>query len=112
MKTLKEKLGSRIKYLRKELGLSQYQLSELIGLDIPNLSNIERGKRFMTANTLEKIAKALNCTERDLFDFREIEPENYLFADINNLLKNYDEKDLIFVLDVLKSYNKTQNHLI
>ena len=42
MKTLKEKLGSRIKYLRKELGLSQYQLSELIGLDIPNLSNIER----------------------------------------------------------------------
>lgn len=112
MKTLKEKLGSRIKYLRKELGLSQSKLSELTGLDIPNLSNIECGKRFMTADTLEKLAKALKTTERELFDFSKTEPERYLHSDIKNLLTNFEEKDLIFVLDVLKSYEKVKNSVV
>ena len=65
---LKEKLGRRIKEIRKARGYSQEQLAELINMDIPNLSNIERGKRFMTAETLEKIAKALDVTEKELFD--------------------------------------------
>lgn len=58
MHTLKEKLGARIKARRKELGLSQESLAELVNMDTPNLSNIERGKRFMTAETLERIAHA------------------------------------------------------
>ena len=55
MPTLKEKLGARIKELRNSLGFSQEKLAELIDMDKPNLSNIERGKRFMTAETLEKL---------------------------------------------------------
>ena len=47
MHTLKEKLGARIKARRKELGLSQESLAELVNMDTPNLSNIERGKRFI-----------------------------------------------------------------
>ena len=83
MLNLKEKLGLRIKKIRKNLGYSQEKLAELIGMDIPNLSNIERGKRFMTAETLEKIAKALKTTERELFNFNETEPNKYFQQDIN-----------------------------
>ena len=55
MRTLKEKLGARIKARRKELGLSQEALAELVNMDTPNLSNIERGKRFMTAEGLLRL---------------------------------------------------------
>ena len=86
MHTLKEKLGARIKARRKELGLSQEALAELVNMDTPNLSNIERGKRFMTAETLERIAQALKTSERELFDFSEHEPEKYYRSDIQKYL--------------------------
>ena len=60
MTTLKEKLGKRIKEIRKSRNLTQEKLAEMIGLDTPNLSNIERGKRFLSSETLEKIVKSLN----------------------------------------------------
>ena len=60
MDSLKKKLGSRIQKLRKAQKVTQERLSEKIGLDTPNLSNIECGRRFMTAETLQKIADALN----------------------------------------------------
>ena len=106
MPTLKEKLGLRIKYLRKKNGLSQENLAELINMDKPNLSNIERGKRFMTAETLEKIAKALNTTERELFDFSEFIPQKYFRAEIEKILEGFEEKDLKFFLDIMNSYIK------
>ena len=104
MYTLKEKLGARIKARRKELGLSQEALAELVNMDTPNLSNIERGKRFMTAETLERIAQALKTNERELFDFSEQEPQKYYRSDIQKYLDTSSEEDLKFFLDVMKSY--------
>ncbi len=106
MPTLKEKLGARIRELRKSLGLSQEKLAELIDMDKPNLSNIERGKRFMTAETLEKIANALKTTERELFNFNKTEPEKYLRQDIIDILDAFEEKDLKFILEIISSYKK------
>ncbi len=106
MPTLKEKLGARIRELRKSLGLSQEQLAELIDMDKPNLSNIERGKRFMTAETLEKIANALKTTERELFNFNKTEPEKYLRQDISDILDAFEEEDLKFILEIISSYKK------
>ena len=104
MYTLEEKLGARIKARRKELGLSQEALAELVNMDTPNLSNIERGKRFMTAETLERIAQALKTSERELFDFSEQEPQKYYRSDIQKYLDTSSEEDLKFFLDVMKSY--------
>ena len=108
MQSLKKKLGLRIKEVRKSLGYSQEKLAEIINMDIPNLSNIECGKRFMTAETLEKIAKALHTTERELFDFSKTEPQRYLKEDINKILENSDEKAITFFLEVMKSYIKSK----
>ena len=106
MSDLKKKLGARIKEMRKNLGYSQEKLAEIINMDTPNLSNIECGKRFMTAETLEKIANALNTTERELFDFSNKNPEMYIKPDIKKFLDLATENDLKFFLDVLKSYFK------
>ena len=106
MPSLKKKLGLKIKELRKKLGYSQEKLAEIIDMDIPNLSNIECGKRFMTAETLEKIAKALKCSERELFDFSAVEPQRYLREDIDKILNSAKDCDLQFFLDIMKSYKK------
>lgn len=85
MYTLKEKLGARIKARRKELGLSQEALAELVNMDTPNLSNIERGKRFMTAETLERIAQALKTSERELFVSVNKSRKNIIAAIFRNI---------------------------
>ena len=45
MSTLKENLGKRIQEIRKSKNLTQEKLAEIIGIDTPNLSNIERENR-------------------------------------------------------------------
>lgn len=106
MDSLKKKLGARIQYLRKQQKLTQENLAEKVGMDTPNLSNIECGKRFMTAETLEKIALALNTTERELFNFNYTDPQKYVRSDIDELLNMADSDDLLFFSQVIKSYYK------
>lgn len=105
MSSLKEKLGARIQQIRKSKRLTQERLAEMIGLDTPNLSNIERGKRFVSAETLEKIVQALGVTEKDLFDFGYIKSKDELISEICYLLNNSDIKDLEYYYRIIK-FNK------
>lgn len=52
--------------IRKERGLTQEQLSELCGLSLQYLSDLERGKRNPTIVTLYEIAQALEVSHVDL----------------------------------------------
>ena len=94
MSSLKNKFGKRIQQIRKSKHMTQEKLSELVGIDTPNLSNIERGKKFVTAETLEKIAKALDVNECSLFDYAHIEDKQVLIKKINELLLWSDERDV------------------
>ena len=79
--------------------MTQEKLSEMIDLDTPNLSNIECGRRFMTAETLEKIANALNVKESDLFNFSDFESK--IKNDIHLKLDILDDKELRVVQDLI-----------
>ena len=63
-----QEVGKRIRYLRKERGLSQERLSELAGLHPTSLSNLERGKVNGFIGHYFKLAKALDVSPADLFD--------------------------------------------
>lgn len=104
MSDLKKNLGKRIKQLRKELGFSQERLAELVNMDKPNLSNIECGKRFMTAQTLQNIASALNVPVRELFDFSFENSDEYILPDIKKILNESSLEELKFFLKVMESY--------
>lgn len=106
MTTLKEKLGKRIKEIRKSRNLTQEKLAEMIGLDTPNLSNIERGKRFLSSETLEKIVKSLKTTEKELFDFEYIKTKEELIFSINNILANSESKDVEFFYRMINLYRE------
>ena len=57
--SLKIQLGQKIQMLRKKRRLTQEQFAELIGIDPKNVSKIENGNNYPSAETLTSIAKAL-----------------------------------------------------
>jgi len=59
-------LGSRIKKIRMEKNVSQFQLASLCDFEKASMSRIESGKTNTTILTLQKISKALNVHVSEL----------------------------------------------
>lgn len=96
---IKKELGEKIKRIRKQRGLTQEELSEMIDISSRNLSNIELGINFPKAETLEKIVSALNTSTEEIF--------------ANNHIKNNDEflKYISDYIDKIKNDNEKLERL-
>lgn len=103
MNTLKKKLGARIQEIRKGKNFTQEVLAEKIDMDKPNLSNIECGKRFMTAKTLEKLATALEVEEKEFFDFGHIKDRKELLNAINSAANDASDNELQYIYKVVSA---------
>lgn len=64
--TLEQRLSANLSARRHDLGMTQAQVAETVGVDTETLSRFERGRHLPSLFTLEKIAKALNLTVADL----------------------------------------------
>jgi transcriptional regulator with XRE-family HTH domain len=60
-------LARNMKRCREILGLSQMKLAERVGCSTTLIGNIEIGKRFPSAENLNKIAAALDIPPSELF---------------------------------------------
>jgi transcriptional regulator with XRE-family HTH domain len=58
----KRELGLKIKTARKQKGLSQEQLAELVRYKVGTISKYEQGYRIPDIGMLRKIASALECS--------------------------------------------------
>ncbi len=106
MKT-KEKLGLRIKELRKLRGLTQDKLSEMVGIEAKHLSRIEVGSSYPSLDTLEKIAVALKAELKDFFEFdHQGKSVREIKKSINTLLDEADTEKLRAVLKVIRAIVK------
>ena len=65
---VKTAFGRRVRALRKRAGLSQEQLALKCGLDRTYVGGVERGERNISIVNIEKIARALDLSLKDLFD--------------------------------------------
>ena len=54
-------IGQKIQLKRQELGLYQSELANLVGVNQPQISRIEKGTRNPSIELLLKISKALKC---------------------------------------------------
>lgn len=90
MKNIKKLLGERIKEIRKSKNLTQEQLAERIGIEIPSLSNIENGKNYPNSETIEKIANGLEMEVFELYIFEHLKEldSKKMLEEINNSLKD------------------------
>lgn len=68
--TQRQMLGKRIRDFRVAEGLTQGQLSAMIGNNTKQyISALEKGDKNVTIDVLCRIAKALDVSVRDLIDF-------------------------------------------
>ena len=65
---VKEKIGARLRELRKVKGLSQEKFSFECELDKTYIASIEQGSRNVSIVNIEKIAKALDMSLSDFFN--------------------------------------------
>ena len=110
MSRIKDCFGQNLKQIRKEKGLTQEKLSEMINLDIRQYSRIETGKGFPSLATLEKLCDTLDINPAYLFDYtpeKEVynkkSPENELYTKLKTVVKS--PAKLEFLNTAIKAIN-------
>lgn len=63
----KREFDNNVKRRRLELGLTQTELAELVGVSQNSISSIETGQYKPTAYTAALLCEALKCKFEDLF---------------------------------------------
>jgi len=87
-------LSKNIKYYRSRLGFSQLDLALELEISTTFLSDIELGRKWVSAKTLSQIAKALKIEVFELFKPEiEIKPESGSFNKQNEVIKYLDDVD-------------------
>lgn len=66
--TLKDRVASRIKTIRKLRSLTQEQLAQRIDRTVFAISQLERGRSLPSFETLERLSVALNVPVKEFFD--------------------------------------------
>ena len=61
-------LGKRVRYHRRQAGLTLDGLSDAVGRPASYLSQLENGLNDPRASLIERLAEALDCTQEDLTD--------------------------------------------
>lgn len=64
---IKEKLGQRIRCLRNAKGISQENFALSIDMDRTYYASVEKGKRNISINNIQKIANGFGITLEELF---------------------------------------------
>ncbi len=100
-----EKLGKRIKKIRKSRKITQQKLAEKVGLSDKYIGAIERGERSPSVKTLDKIANALGIGLSELFYFEEdyATSKETILQSLMDRLKKRDRDEIMVVSDVIKT---------
>jgi transcriptional regulator with XRE-family HTH domain len=90
MTNIKKLLGANIRAYRNALGISQTKLAEMVDTATNYLGLIEGGKKFPSAEMIERIAAALGKDTADLFAVTPIQKdwEAQILTDIEALITN------------------------
>lgn len=71
MESITREIGQRIRYYRRQRGLTQETLAEKAELHHTYIGQVERGEKNITLVSLEKITGALDITFANLFEHIE-----------------------------------------
>ena len=85
--------GERLKAIREQKGLSQRELGERLGVRQQTIAQYEKAVDLPKMKTIEKIAKALNISTKELLGIAvTYEPESTLAAHFDG--DEYTEEEL------------------
>lgn len=65
---IRNKIGARVKRLRKENGLTQEKFALMTGINRSYLADIEKGNRNFGIDTLDKIVRGFGISFEEFFE--------------------------------------------
>lgn len=88
-------IGEKIKYLRKQKGLTQTELSALTGIHQVSITKYEKGKMIPQPDQLQKIVEALGVSPMIFFESASFKVETC--GDLMGLLINLCKSNVLVV---------------
>ena len=84
-----QRVGKRVKKLRRERGITQPELASYLEISQSNVSNIEIGRVLLTLPHLFKLKQLFNCPMSDFFEEDNTKPasKEELRLDVNDAIK-------------------------
>ena len=96
---LRTLLSKNLKKYRNYRKFTQAEFAEKVEISIPFLSDIENGKKWISPNTLAKIADTLNIEAYELLKPEKILPDNAV-----NIVERYTN-------EIFSTFNETLHSL-
>ena len=99
-------VGKRIRELRRKLGITQLELSEMINVSPPHMSNIENGNKNVGVETLVKIANVLHISTDELLEDNlegKLVASPQTFATLIQDCSDYERRVFLGTLTALKT---------
>ncbi|MDE6873667.1 MAG: helix-turn-helix domain-containing protein [Lachnospiraceae bacterium] len=102
-------IGKRVKKFRKERGLTQEKLAELLNISVPHMSNIENGKTKFSMPVLVSLINSLDITA-DMLLFEQITSKgkvhSMVLKEVNEVLMDCTEVQMQMIGDSVRSTKK------
>ena len=96
-------IGSKFREKRLSLNWSQETAAEKSGLSVGFYSNLERGTKILSVDSLIKIANALSLDLNYLFlDFLPKDDDEKLLLEIKNIFEGKTPKQTEYLINVFK----------
>ncbi|MFW2490950.1 helix-turn-helix domain-containing protein [Clostridium chromiireducens] len=99
-------IGNNIKLLRKNKGLTQKQLADMINVSVVTIQNYENGRREPNMETLQKISNSLGVKLNDLL----LEEIDSLVDSLQTNIQNINQNNSKYS-NVLSSFEKAISSL-
>jgi len=109
---LQKHIAFRIRECRKEQRLSQEKLSELAGLGIKAIQNMENMKYDFKIKTLESVIKALDITVEEFFKLQAYNPERKEFFNLQAYESEREDSPEILFENLTKLPKEKQGKII
>ena len=93
-------LGKRLRTRRKEMGMKQQTLAEIVGVEPSNISHIERAVSKVSLGTLVKIANVLECTINDLLCDSLLYERQSFECELMEITKDCSAEELRIITDL------------
>lgn len=98
---IKKDFGLRIKELRNKMGITQYQLADIVNIDPKHMSHIETGRSFPKADLIEKLSAALCVDYTALFETKHFEDRNTLQKKISEILETASDGEIRLIYKIV-----------
>jgi len=101
-------IASRLRLAREQAGLSQAQVAKILDLHRPSVSEMEAGRRSVSAQELNKLAEIYDVDLAWLSGLKEdkLDPNNDKIGIAARELAKLDEKDIDALLQILASLKR------